>query len=326
MGAVGRVLSGVAVLLISCCCLPLCMAGDATDEVLSQRFADSAGAVFQRHCADCHNSETLESELDLTTLAAVLKGAASGPVVTPGKSGESLLLQLVEPKSEPHMPPEGQLSPEEISTLAGWIDSLPADLAQSAEMVVTDEDREFWAFRKPQPVDPPQVKHADWPLTPIDHFVMAGLEAHGLSPAAPAEKLDLIRRATFDLTGLPPTPDEVRSFLADESADAYERLLDRLLASPRYGERWGRHWLDLARYADSGGFEFDVDRPYAYRYRDYVIRGFNDDKPYDRFILEQVAGDEIAPHDTDALIATGFCKRAHGRQSGERKEPARRNG
>jgi len=168
--------------------------------------------------------------------------------------------------------------------------------------------RDHWAFQPLRRPEVPAVRNANWIRTPIDAFILARLEAAGLEPAAPASRLDLIRRATYDLTGLPPTRAEVEAFLADESPTAYEQLIDRLLASPHYGERWGRHWLDLARYADSNGFEFDEDRPHAFRYRDYVIRSFNADKPYDRMILEQLAGDELAPQNPEALIATGFCR------------------
>jgi hypothetical protein len=199
------------------------------------------------------------------------------------------------------------LNATEIATLTKWIDSLPASLA-SSEKQITDEDRGHWAFQPVVRPDAPTVSQADWVRNPIDAFVLAGLDKAELTPSAEVTKLALVRRATFDLIGLPPTPEEVQAFLADESPDAYEKLIDRLLASEHYGERWGRHWLDVARYADSDGFEFDMDRPQAYKYRDYVIRSFNEDKPYDRFIEEQIAGDEIAPGNQEALIATAFLR------------------
>jgi len=169
-------------------------------------------------------------------------------------------------------------------------------------------DTRPWAFRPPVRVTPPKVKHTAWVKNPIDAFVLSRLEAKGLQPAPSADKITLIRRVTFDLTGLPPTPQEVDAFLADKSPDAYARVVDRLLASPRYGERWARHWLDLARYAESEGFKSDEMRPNAWRYRDYVIQSLNADKPYDRFIREQLAGDELFPEDREALVATGFCR------------------
>lgn len=170
----------------------------------------------------------------------------------------------------------------------------------------TEIEKNHWAFQKVRRPEPPQVKNSARVRNPIDAFVLAGLEARNIQPAPPADKITLIRRAYFDLVGLPPTPEEVREFLADHSSDAFDRLVDRLLSSPHYGERWARHWLDLARYAESEGFKSDETRPNAWRYRDYVIRSFNSDKPYDRFVQEQIAGDELWPNDPDARIATAF--------------------
>src|SRR5579872_5664592 len=161
-------------------------------------------------------------------------------------------------------------------------------------------------FQRPERPALPQVKNKDWPVNPIDAFIVAQLESKGLSPNPRADKLRLLRRVTFDLTGLPPTLDDQEAFLADESPDAYKKVVDRLLASPRYGERWAQHWLDLVRYAETDGFKADDLRPEAYRYRDYVIRALNADLPYDRFIKQQLAGDELEPDNLDALIATGF--------------------
>ena len=171
-----------------------------------------------------------------------------------------------------------------------------------------DAGRKHWAFQPLARVETPAVKDAAWARNDVDRFILAALEAKGLRPSPPADRRTLIRRATFDLLGLPPTPEEVEAFVADGSPDAWERVVDRLLASPHYGERWGRHWLDLARYADSSGFHNDLDRPHAWRYRDYVIRSFNEDKPYARFIAEQLAGDEVSGADEETLVATGFCR------------------
>jgi len=177
-----------------------------------------------------------------------------------------------------------------------WADELP----------FTPEQLNHWAYKKVQKPAVPAVKNRAWAKSPVDAFVLAKLEEKGLAPAARADKVTLLRRATFDLTGLPPTPEEVSAFLADKSPRAFEKVVDRLLASPHYGEKWARHWLDLARYAESDGFKADDTRPHIWRYRDYVIKSFNDDKPYDRFLMEQIAGDELWPDDPDAVIATAF--------------------
>jgi hypothetical protein len=181
---------------------------------------------------------------------------------------------------------------------------LPLLLVLTAPLAAADRDH--WAWHKPVRPAPPAAKDGAWPRNAIDRFVLARLEAAGLAPAPPACRETLIRRVSFDLIGLPPTPREISAFVNDPAPDAYERLIDRLLASPHYGERWGRHWLDVARFAESNGYEFDEVRPDAWRYRDYVVRAFNDDKPYDRFVLEQLAGDELFPDDPAALVATGF--------------------
>src|SRR6266566_4960101 len=178
--------------------------------------------------------------------------------------------------------------------------------SDGGELAFTPKERAHWAFQKISHPKPPKVEQTDWVRNSIDAFILAGLETQGLKPAPAADKITLIRRATFDLTGLPPTLEEVDAFLADRSSKAFERVVDRLLESPRYGERWARHWLDLARYAESEGFKADEIRPNAWRYRDYVIQSFNNDKPYDRFIKEQIAGDELRPDDPDARVATAF--------------------
>ncbi len=170
----------------------------------------------------------------------------------------------------------------------------------------TPAQRKYWAFQPVKRVDPPAVRDAQWAASPIDRFILAKLESKGLKPNPPADRVTLIRRLSFDLTGLPPTPEEVDAFVNDRSPDAYEKVVDRLLASPHYGERWARHWLDLARYAESEGFKSDETRPNAWRYRDYVIKAFNENKPYDRFVKEQIAGDELWPDDPEARVATAF--------------------
>ena len=196
------------------------------------------------------------------------------------------------------------------SAICGWWTANASGGLVGKHRTITPEDRTFWSFQPVGNSEAPEVENAAWCRNPIDRFVLGKLEAEHLSPAPEADRPTLIRRATFDLIGLPPTPAEVDAFLADSSPDAYEKLIDRLLASPDYGRRWGRHWLDLVRYAESDGFKQDAYRPNAWRYRDYVIRSFNDDKPYDRFVKEQLAGDELWPDDPDALIATGYLR--HG--------------
>ncbi|MCE2804131.1 MAG: DUF1549 domain-containing protein, partial [Gemmataceae bacterium] len=231
------------------------------------------------------------------------------------------------------MPPAAKLvdacvkpvDPADLAKLRRWIGEgaktveVWPDVATTVpDPLVTDKDREFWSFRPPRHPPVPVVQNAAIVRNPVDAFILQKLEAKGMAFSPEADRLTLLRRATFDLTGLPPTPVEVKAFLADHSSRAYENLIDRLLASPRYGERWGRYWLDVAGYADSEGKrEQDLPRPHAWRYRDYVIRSFNSDKPYDRFLLEQLAGDELADYERageitpelyDNLVATGFLR------------------
>src|ERR1051326_4119455 len=187
------------------------------------------------------------------------------------------------------------------ATLAGM-----AAATDPGERAFTQQERAHWAFQTIAHPKPPRVQQTAWVRNPVDAFVLAELETKGLRPAPPADKITLLRRATFDLIGLPPSPEEVDAFLADDSPKAFDKVVDRLLASPRYGERWARHWLDLARYAESEGFKADEIRPNAWRYRDYVIHSLNNDKPYDRFLSEQIAGDELCPQNPEARVATAF--------------------
>ncbi|MBM3981288.1 MAG: DUF1549 domain-containing protein [Planctomycetes bacterium] len=286
--------------------------------------------IMLRHCTACHGRHKQEANLDLRTPQAMLRGGRSGPAVVPGKPAESLVVKRV---SAGDMPPPKKLveacvkpvEASELATLTKWIaagapvvDVRPDVATTTPDPLVTDKDRDFWAFKPPvRPAVPPS-RDPKGSAHPIDAFIVAKLEAKGLALSSEADRPALMRRAYFDLTGLPPTPEEAKAFLADKSPDAYEKLLDKLLASPRYGERWGRYWLDLAGYADSEGKrEQDLARPHAWRYRDYVIRSFNDDKPYDRFLKEQLAGDELAdylsareitPQVYDNLVATGFLR------------------
>jgi len=256
--------------------------------------------VLARQCFKCHGDGTAQSGLDLRTHASLTAGGKHGSALVAGKPEASRLLRVLTGAVKPQMPPTGALSDRDVQSVRAW-------LAAGAPYPPREKntDSRWWSFR---PVQRPAVPltREPWVRTPVDGFVLARLKSAGLRPNPPASRTTLLRRLTFDLHGLPPTPDEIAAFLADRRPDAYERVVDRLLASPRYGERWARHWLDLARYAESEGFKADETRPNAWRYRDYVIQSFNEDKPYDQFLREQLAGDEIAPDEPQALVATGF--------------------
>jgi len=254
--------------------------------------------ILAQRCFRCHGPDQAEGGLRLNTGESALAELDSGQhAVVPGKPDESELLARVAATDDSlRMPPEGKpLTQEQVRVLRTWI-------ADGAPW------QNHWAFDPLRPAPIPSIENADWPHNEIDNFILSQLQARGLQPAPPAAEVSLLRRVYFDLTGLPPTPEEVDAFLADTAADAYERTVDRLLASPHYGERWGRHWLDLVRYADTNSFERDAVKPNSWRFRDYVIRSLNDDKPYDQFIREQLAGDELPQVTTDSLTATGFYR------------------
>jgi hypothetical protein len=256
----------------------------------------SARKILSDNCESCHG-QARTSGLDLRQIGTILQGGKRGPAVVPGKSAESLLYRAVVGSGDLKMPAgKTPLSAADTETIRQWID---AGARWPADNGATKTESSWWAFRKPRRPDVPRVKNTAWVRTPVDAFILRKLEDRGLRPAPPAGKATLIRRAYFDLIGLPPSPDEVAGFLADTSADSYEKLIDRLLASRQYGERWGRHWLDVVRYADSTGFESDLYYKNAWRYRDYVIQSFNEDKPYHQFVQEQIAADEIWPDDNE---------------------------
>ena len=279
--------------------------------------------LLAQHCHDCHGQETRESDLDLRTLGDMLRGGANGPAIVREHPDTSLLLEMLK---RGDMPPEGEkLSDIEVALISRWIAAGAPASEEVAEVVpapaISAEDRRHWAFQPPARIDVPAVSQPDRVRTPIDSFLLSRLEQAGLSFSPQAERMTLIRRAYFDLIGLPPTPDAVAAFVADPRPDAYERTIDELLASPHYGERWGRHWLDAAGYVDNRLYDGDAATVYVnegiWRYRDYVVRSFNADKPFDRFIVEQLAGDELvdwrnAPaYDDgirDLLIATGYLR------------------
>jgi mono/diheme cytochrome c family protein len=258
-------------------------------------FSSDIQPLLAKRCVACHGPDTQEAGLRLDGQAGATRALDSGArAIVPGDSAASeILARITSTDPDVQMPPEGaRLTPAQVESLKRWIN-------QGAEW------KEHWAFR---PLTRPDVPAAAGAGTPIDAFIRAGLERRGLPVPQPAEKIALLRRVTYDVTGLPPSEQEVHDFLADESLQAWERVVDRLLASPHYGEQWARHWLDLVRYADTNSFERDGNKPHAWRYRDYVIRSFNDDKPYDRFIVEQLAGDELENSHPDDLIATGYYR------------------
>lgn len=299
---------------------------DASGDELANRhlvfFESKVRPLLAEHCWSCHGPDDQKGELRLDSLAAIHIGGESGSAIETDDPAASLLLEAVRYESF-EMPPAGKLKPAEIAILERWVEigapwpgqssdsiTMPATIAPRDK--ISEEDRRWWAFQplttRAVPVN--SAAPANWTENPVDGFIFAAMDSQQLHPAPPADRVTLIRRLFFDLIGLPPTPEQTARFLADGSEDAYARLVDSLLDSEQYGQRWARHWLDLVRYADSDGYRADHYRPDAWRYRDYVIRSLNEDKPYDRFVQEQIAGDELFPDDPDALIATGFLR--HG--------------
>ena len=279
-------------------------------------FEKKVRPVLVKHCYSCHSADVkkVKGEYRLDTRDAVLKGGASGPSVVPGDPAKSLLVQAVR-HADPalKMPPDAKLKAEEIADLEAWVKMGapdPRDGGAPAKGIDFEKAKQFWAFKPVVRPEVPKVGRGQKTNNPIDAFVLAQLEAKGLKPAPPADKRTLIRRATYDLVGLPPTPDEIDTFLKDEAPDAFAKVVERLLASPAYGERWGRHWLDVVRYADTAGDNSDYPVPQLFRYRNWVIDAFNHDLPYDEFVRQQIAGD-LLPSKDEAdrqakLIATGY--------------------
>ncbi|HEY7308187.1 MAG TPA: DUF1553 domain-containing protein [Gemmataceae bacterium] len=273
--------------------------------------------LLAARCYRCHGPEKQKGGLRLDSAAALRKGGDSGPVVLPGKAKESLLLRAVK-REGPKMPPKEALKPEEVAALTEWVKRgavwPKGEQTSSAERDPQHARRTHWAFRPVGDPPPPVVRDNDWPRNAVDRFILAAMEKRGLRPVAPADRRTLIRRATFDLIGLPPTPEEIDAFLADDSPDAFAKVVDQLLASPAYGERWGRHWLDLVRYADTAGDNSDYPIPQHYKYRNWVVRAFNRDQPYDEFLREQFAGDLMpaanAEDRRDKILATGYLANA----------------
>lgn len=272
-------------------------------------FRSKLQPVLQKNCGTCHSETSKQGGLSVATLDAVISGGKHGAAIAPGNSRESLLMQYVRGEKSPKMPLGGSLSEAETAALAAAID----ELKLSAKSEATADAHVEWLRRRPQAAVIPSIQNAQWIKNPIDAFVLARLEAKGLQPAPAADRRALIRRVYFDLIGLPPPPEAVQEFVNSTDPKAWEQVIDKLLASERYGERWGRHWLDLVRFAETDGFAIDGERPTAWRYRDYVIRAFNNDKPYDQFVIEQIAGDEAGERGasdarSDRLVALGFLR------------------
>jgi hypothetical protein len=279
-------------------------------------FENRVRPLLTERCIKCHGPRKQESNLRLDSRAAMMQGGDTGPAIVPGNAEQSLLVKAIRHEGDLQMPPDSRLADEQITTLTQWVSrGAPwADDAGGATIRhggITPEDRAFWSFQPVRPRPAPAVADRNWVRSPVDRWILAGLESKGMRPVRPADRRTLIRRATFDLTGLPPTPEDVDAFLTDATPNAFARVVERLLASPAYGERWGRQWLDVVRYADTAGETADYPVREAYKYRDYVISAFNQDMPYDQFLREQVAGDIMAGEDpgpsySRLVRATGF--------------------
>ena len=296
--------------------------------VLSANADDEALEYFEKHvrpllagkCQACHNAQLKSGNIDFSGVEGFVKARDEAALISAEDPAASRLLAIVNYDSRVKMPPGGKLPAEELEILGNWVrmgapwpgaEQRDAMIPEGTHGTFTAEQKNYWAFQPVSDPELPEVGTPDWAVKPIDRFVLAKLEEHGLEPATPAPKLTWLRRATFDLTGVPPNTQEAVAFLEDDSPKAYERVVERLLSSPLYGERWGRHWLDVARYADSTGNDEDHRYPYAWKYRDYVIDAFNDDMPYDQFVREQIAGDLMPSDDPDGvnrqgIVATGF--------------------
>jgi hypothetical protein len=290
-------------------------------------FEKNARPLFAENCHACHNAKLKSGGIDFSSPGSLKEAASMGIFGSPAEPEKSAIVQALRYEGQIKMPPQGKLPAETIAAVREWVaagaptpavtptagNSLEGTGVRPVALrgVITDFDKNFWSFKPISQAVPPTPKQKDWAVNPIDQFILANLERNGLKPAPPADKTTLLRRATFDLTGLPPTETELRDFLADQSPQAFEKVVDRLLASPRYGERWGRHWLDVMRYADSTGSDEDHRYPHAWRYRDYVVEAFNRDMPYNQFVREQLAGDILAADPSSGvgyrgIVATGF--------------------
>ena len=332
-GVTSVVLAVVGAVALTPCAFARAGSLQARSEVT---FAADVQPILEKHCLSCHNQAMRMARFDLSTRESALRGGTQGGDIVPGDAEHSRLYRRIAGLETPAMPAQGPpLDAAEIAAIKQWIDqgavwesaALTAAASNSVpgieERPITAEERNYWAFKLPVQAAVPAAD--DRRLTnPIDRFLEDARRKHGLTAAHRADRQTLIRRAYLDLLGLPPTPAQVSAFVNDKSPAAWEHLIDSLLASPHYGERYGRMWLDVARYADSAGFEYDMHRPNAWRYRDYVIKSFNDDKPYNRFLVEQIAGDEMDGKNGDTLIATGFLRMGPRVLFREKDNPERR--
>jgi hypothetical protein len=294
-----HLITWLAVLSTQYSVLSTARAADAID------FDRDVKPIFARACVACHGPDKQRSSFRLDRRADALKGGDYGRAIVPGKAADSPLVRYVsgaDPDVTMPPAPKQRLTAAEVKVLRAWIDQ---GAKWSDDGSTTEQAEEWWSLA-PLTKPPPPELSAGWVRTPVDAFVQAKLREKGLKPSPEADRRTLIRRAHFDLTGLPPTFEEVEAFAADGSPEAYEKLIDRLLASPRYGERWARHWLDVVHYGETHGYDKDKPRPNAWPYRNYVIRAFNEDKPYSRFVQEQVAGDVLIPVTVDGVEALGF--------------------
>ncbi|MBM3875800.1 MAG: DUF1553 domain-containing protein [Verrucomicrobia bacterium] len=283
-------------------------------------FESKVRPLLVEHCFKCHShdAEKIKGGLVLDSRAGVLQGGDTGPAIVPGQPGQSLLIKAVSGADKDlQMPPKTKLASAEVETLRQWVKmgapwsgtGSQTSTPKRAAGKITDEDRQWWAFQPVKPVAVPAIRNPQSAIrNDIDRFILAKLADAGLQPSPEADRVTLARRVYFDLVGLPPKPTEIDEFVNDRSADAYEKLVDRLLASPRHGEKWARHWLDLVRFAESDGYKADDFRPHAWRFRDYVVKAFNDDKPYHRFVQEQLAADELFADNPDALAGTAYFR------------------
>lgn len=305
-------------LIVALICWPAVAGAGEKNAAGIQFFENKIRPVLSTHCYECHSekSKKLRADLLLDSKDGMLKGGVSGPALVPGKAKESLLLKALEHDGPTKMPSQNKkLSKEIIADFAKWIDMGAPDprtgkAASGKRVIDVEKGRTFWSFQRLAETTPPAVKNPKWVKTPIDRFILAKLEEKSLAPNGPVAHERLLRRAYFDAIGLPPTPEEIDAFLKDCTASspqaAYEKVIDRLLSSERFGERWARHWFDVVRFAESGGYEFDKDRPSAHHYRDFVIKAFNEGMPFDEFVRLQIAGDLLRPGDYHATAATGF--------------------
>ena len=313
-----KLLAASAMLVVGLCCLHGTVDASPPAPMSPHQvefFETKVRPILAGTCQKCHAGENHKGGLRLDSRESLLKGGESGVAIVPGNPAASPMIDAVNYRGL-EMPPTGKLNPRQIAALAEWVqmgapwpkEAPSSSASRRSDFTITDEDRHYWAYQPVGKPAIPKVSRPDWVANPIDAFVLAQLEEKGLAPNPPADPRTLVRRVFFDLIGLPPKPEEVDAFVADPSPKAYERLVDELLSRKQYGERWGRHWLDVTRFAQTNGYERDGEKAEAWRYRDYVIAAFNEDKPYDRFVVEQLAGDELPDTTNDSIIATGFYR------------------